>query len=106
MTKMPSLIYVMIAMFNMGGSNGVSGTGISDEGTSPGRVAGGQQPAPGRHPATAMHGNRSGKGRRRWSIEENKVVMECYFKSVSEKRGYRQIMVLLWEEKEIFKGTE
>ena len=85
MTKMPSLIYVMITMFNMDMSNSVNGTGVSDEGTSPGRVAGGQQPVPGCHLATAMHGNRSGKGRRRWSTEENKVVMECYFKSVPEK---------------------
>ena len=68
---------MMITMFNMDSSKGVNGTGVSDEGTSPGRVVGRQQTAPGRHPATAIHGNRSGKGRRRWSIEENKVVMEC-----------------------------
>ena len=65
MTKIPSLVYVMITMLNMDRSNGVNGTGVSDEGTSLGRVSGGQQPAPGRQPATAMHGNRSGKGKRR-----------------------------------------
>ena len=62
-------------MLNMDRSNGVNRTGVSDYGTSPGR-----------HPATAMFGNRPGKGRRRWSIEENKVAMEFYFKSVPEKK--------------------
>ena len=32
--------------------------------------------------------------------------MECYFKSISEKRGYRQKIVMLWEEKGILKVTE
>ena len=31
----------------------VNGTGVFEEGASPGRVAGGQQPAPRRYPATA-----------------------------------------------------
>ena len=106
MIKMPSLIYIMITMFDMDRSNGVNVTGVSDKGTSPGRVAGGQQQAPGRHPATAMQGNRSGKGKRRPSIEENKVVVECYFKGVLDKRGYRQRMVMWWEVKGMFKVIE
>ena len=86
-------------------SNGVNGTGVFDEGTSPGRVAGGQQPAPGRYPATAAQESGSRKGRRKWSVEENRVLMECYFKS-KEKRGYRQRMLRLWEEKEMVEVTE
>ena len=53
---MPSLTYVMISMSASDMSNGVNGTGIFDEGASPGRVAGGQQPAPSRYPATAAQG--------------------------------------------------
>ena len=68
-------------------SNGVNGTGVFDEGTSPGRVAGGQQPAPGRYPATAAQESGSRKGRRKWSIEENRVLTECYFKSIRRKKG-------------------
>ena len=50
---MPSVTYVMISMSISNMSNGVNGTGVFDEGASPGRVAGGQQRAPGRYPATA-----------------------------------------------------
>ena len=32
--------------------------------------------------------------------------MDCYFKSVPEKRGYRQRMVMLWEEERMLKVTE
>ena len=49
-------------MLNMDGTNGVNATGVSDEGTSPGRVEGGQQSVPGRHPAIAMQVNGSRKG--------------------------------------------
>ena len=87
-------------------SNGVNGTGVFDEGASPGRVAGGQQPAPGRYPATAAQESGSRKGRRKWSIEENSVLMECYFKSIPKKRGYRQRMLRLWDEKGMVKVNE
>ena len=36
-----------------GNVNGVNGTHATSEGVTPGRVTGGQQPAPGRYPATA-----------------------------------------------------
>lgn len=32
--------------------------------------------------------------------------MECYFKSIPEKRGYRQRMLRLWDEKGMVKVTE
>ena len=50
-------------------SNGVNGTGVFDEGASPGRVAGGQQPAPGRYPATAAQER---TGRRKWHISSER----------------------------------
>ena len=84
---MLSLTYVMISMSIADMSNGVNGTGVFDEGASPGRVAGGQQPAPGRYPATAAQESGSRKRRRKWSIGENRVLMECCFKSIPEKRG-------------------
>ena len=32
--------------------------------------------------------------------------MDCYFKSIPEKRGYRQRMLRLWDEKGMVKVTE
>ena len=84
----------------------MQGTGVTEKWASPSRVTGGQQPVPGGHPVTSVKGNGSGKGRRKWAIQENKVMMACYFKSVQEKRGYRQKMVMLLEEKGMFKVTE
>ena len=90
---MLSLTYVMISMPASGESNGVNGTGVFDEGASPRRVAGGQHPATGRYPATAAQESGSRKGRRKWSVEENRALTE---KSIPEKRGYRQRMLRLW----------
>ena len=96
----------MISMSASDMSNGVNGTGIFDEGASPGRVAGGQQPAPGRYPATAAQENGPRTGRRKWLVEENRALMECYFKSIPKERGYRQRMLRLWDEKGMVKVTE
>ena len=96
----------MISMSIVDMSNGLKRTGVFDEGASPGRVAWGQQPASSRFPATAAQESSSRKGRRKWSIEENRVLMECYFKSIPEKRGYRQRMLRLWDEKGMVKVTE
>ena len=103
---MLSLTYVMVSMSIADMSNGVNGTGVFDKGASPGRVAGGQQPGPSCYPATATQESGSRKGRRKWSIEENRVLMECYFKSIPKKRGYRQRMLRLWNEKGMVKVTE
>ena len=103
---MLSLTNVMKSMSIVDMSNGMNRTGVFDEGASPGRVAGGQQPAPDRYPASAAQESGSRKVRRKWSIEENRVLMECYFKSILEKRGYRQRMLRLWDEKGMVKVTE
>jgi len=46
----------------------------------------------GRQPVT-------GTTRRRYSREDNKAVMECYFKSIPGVRGYRKRMYELWKER-------
>ena len=85
----------MISMSASDMSNDVNGTGIFDEGASPGRVAGRQEPALGRYPATSAQENGPRKERRKWLVEEKRALMECYFKSIPEKRGYRQRMLRL-----------
>ena len=52
--------------------NGLDGTQATSESFTPSRVTGGQQPAPGRYPATA-----GAKG----SKDLNDLVMKCYIKS-------------------------
>ena len=37
-------------------------------------------------------GNQKDMSRRTWNKEVNKLVMKCYFKSESSKRGYRRRM--------------
>ena len=86
-------------------SNGANRTEVIDKGASPSRVAGGQQLAPGHYPATAAKESGSRKGRRKWSVEENRALMECYFKSISFFRRYRQRRLSLWEEKGMVKMT-
>ena len=67
----------------------MNGNEVFDEDASPGKVAGGQHPAPGRYPAAAAQESGSRKERRKWSVEENRTLTDCYFKSIPEKRGYR-----------------
>ena len=63
----------------------------------------GQAP-PGRHPATAHKEGRHQEeeartqtGRRRkWTTEENKMLMECCYRSEPANRGYRQRLHQLW----------
>ena len=68
---------------------GNSGTSTTHgEGVRPGRVSGGKQPVPGRHPTTA---------RIRWSKETNKLVMKCYLMSQPNEWGYRRRMLDIWD---------
>lgn len=79
-----------MAEVNVNQANGVNGTLNTSRSASLGRVAVGQQAAPGRHQATA---------RREWGYHENKMVMECYLKSmIPVKRGYRKRMHALWKD--------
>ena len=67
--------------------NGVNGTGTSSESASLGRVVVG----------TAAH-SRSSK----WNKEMNKIVMRCFIKSESSKRGYKKRMIGIWKEIGVF----
>ena len=80
--------------------NGVNETGTNSEGLSPGRCTMVQQHGPGRHPATAR------RTRRKWSHKENRVVMECFYKSNPKKIGYRKRMHNFWIEEGMFVITE
>ena len=65
-------------------NNGVNETGSASEGLSPGRCPMEEQRGPGRHPATAPRIQR-----RKWSQEDNRIVMECYYQSEPRRNGYR-----------------
>ena len=40
--------------------------------------------------------------RRKWTSQENKIVMECYLLSEPKIRGYRKRMLSLWLQKGMF----
>ena len=71
------------------------------EGLSHGRCPVEEQRRPSRHQATARSGIR-----KKWSREENMFVMECHYRSVPSRRGYRKRMLDLWREKGMFIVTE
>ena len=43
--------------------------------------------------------------RRRWTREENQLVLECYFRSNPSQRGYRKRMMEIWQERPTFQTT-
>ena len=43
--------------------------------------------------------------RRTWTREENKLVLECYFRSNPSQRGYRKRMFEIWQECSTFQTT-
>ncbi|XP_063594921.1 uncharacterized protein LOC134771895 [Penaeus indicus] len=71
------------------------------EGSSPGRCLMAQQHEPGRHQTTARRTTT-----RKWSQEENRIVIKCYFESVPSRKGYRKRMLAAWQEREMFIVTE
>ena len=44
--------------------------------------------------------------RRKWTSQENKIVMECYLLSEPKIRGYRKCMLRLWQQKGMFWVSE
>ena len=44
--------------------------------------------------------------RRKWTSEENKIVMECYLMSEPKIRGYRKPNLSLWLQKGMFWVSE
>ena len=79
--------------------NGVNETGTSGEGLSPGRCFMAQQHEPGRQQATAR------RIRRKWSQDDNKIFMECYYSSEPGRNGYRKRMHNVWISRGMFPVT-
>ena len=79
-------------------NNGVKETGTEGEGFSPSRCPVGKQRGPGRHPATA---------RGKWSKEDNKMAILCYFKAKEGPNiGYRKRMHPYWKDYGLFELEE
>ena len=82
-------------------NNGVNETGTECESLSPGRCSMVQQHGPGRDQVTATMTRRS-----KWTQEDNRMVMKCYYESVPSKNGYRKRMLQLWLQMDKFFVTE
>ena len=44
--------------------------------------------------------------RRRWTKEENKLVMRCFYQNDPTRRGYQKRMIAIWREIGTFEITE
>ena len=77
------------------GTNDVNGSRLAEQGPSSGMCS--LQGNIGRH-----HGNPVISKRRKWTSQENKIVMECYLLSEPKIRGYRKRMLSLWLQKGMF----
>ena len=54
---------------------------------------------PGLRTAVLLEENQDERQRKKWLPEDNKAVMDCYFKAKPSKRGYRQRIHKIWMEK-------
>ena len=80
-------------------TNDVNGSSFAEQGPSSGRCP--RQGNTGRH-----HANPVISKRRKWTSQENKIVMECYLLSEPKIRGYRKRMLSLWLQKGMFWVSE
>ena len=80
-------------------TNGLNGLQLAEQGPWSGRCS--RQGNIGRH-----HANPVISKRRKWTSQENKIVMECYLLSESKIRGYRKRMLSLWLQKSTFSVSE
>ena len=80
-------------------TNDVNGSRDAEQGPSSGRCS--RQGNIGRH-----HANTVISKRRKWTSQENKIVMECYLLSELKIRGYRNRMLRLWLQKGMFWVSE
>ena len=80
-------------------TNDVNGSQLAEQGPLSGRCS--QQGNIGRH-----HANPVINKRRKWTSQENKIVMECYLLSEPKIRGYRKRMLNLWQQKGMFWVSE
>ena len=80
-------------------TNDVNGSRLAEQGPSSGRCS--RQGNIGRH-----HANPVISKKRKWTSQENKIVMECYLLSESKIRGYSKRMLSLWQQKGMFWVSE
>ena len=80
-------------------TNDVNGSRFAEQGPSSGRCS--LQGNIGPH-----HTNPAISKRRKWTSQENKIVMECYLLSQPKIRGYRKYMLSLWLQKGMFWVSE
>ena len=80
-------------------NSSVNEPGASSEDVSLGRCPIGEQDGPDRHQTTPDR-------RIKWSQEENRVVMQCYYRSEYGRSGYRKGMHFIWNEMGMFNVTE
>ena len=73
-------------------TNDVNGSRLAEQGPSSGRCC--RQGNIGRH-----HANPVISKRRKWTSQENKIIMECCLLSEPNIRGYRKRMLSLWQQK-------
>ena len=73
-------------------TNNMNRSQLLEQGPSSGRCS--QQGNIGRR-----HANPVISKRRKWTSQENKIVMECYLLSEPKIRGYRKRMLSLWQQK-------
>ena len=81
-------------------NNGVNETRTKGEGLSPGRFLMAQQHEPSCGQATAR------RIRQKWSQDDNRIVMECCYRSKPGHIGYRKRMHSIWTRKDMFHVTE
>ena len=80
-------------------TNDVNGSRLAEQGPSSSRCS--LQGNIGRH-----HVNPVISKRRKWTSQENKIVMECYLLSEPKIGGYRKRMLSLWLQKGMFWVSE
>ena len=80
-------------------TNNVNGSQLAEQGPSSGRCS--RQGNIG-----CDHANPVISKRRKWTSQENKIVMECYLLSEPKIRGYRKDMLSLWLQKGMFWVSE
>ena len=80
-------------------TNDVNGSRLTEQGLSSGRCS--RQGNIGHH-----HANPLICKRRKWTSQENKIVMERYLLSEPKIRGYRKCMLRFWQQKGMFWVSE
>ena len=76
-------------------TNNLNGSRLTEQGPSYGRCS--RQENIGRH-----HANPVLSKRKKWTSEENKIIVECYLMSEPNIRAYRKRMLSLWLQKGMF----